>query len=237
MHTFYFMWTKSIYFTHFPFFLSSVTVFSICETKPKPKPKSKIFLSPCSVTPSYLPYLTAGNSIPFFSISFTRSLFHLSIVQMYIVFYWNCRESLFATGISSSTKLPSSNTQAPGAYKFTTFRGNYNPLDADVVGAQEIAMQSTYNRRDASITPNRLEGTSPGVVYTYEPPTKYETPSPATSSSTGTNLRTFGGGSKKNSVKMEQSQLMLEIRNSAPAGAPDVIIMTSHWFRIANTHR
>lgn len=133
-----------------------------------------------------------------------------------------CRESLFVTGISSSTKLPPSNTHAPGTYKFSTF--GYNPLDDDVVGAQEIPMQSTYDRRDASITSNRLECVSPGVVYTYEHPNKYETPSSASSSTTTTNLRTFGGGSKKNTVKMEQSQLMLEIRNSAP----DVIIMTSH---------
>ncbi|XP_055323319.1 uncharacterized protein LOC129578577 [Sitodiplosis mosellana] len=137
------------------------------------------------------------------------------------------RESLFASGISSSTKLPPSNTQAPGTYKFSTF--GYNPLDDDVVvGAQEIPMQSTYDRRDASITP---KSTSPGVgvVYTYEHPSKYETPSPAPSSATTTTtssnpLRTFGSGPKKNAVKMEQSQLMLEIRNSAP----DVIIMTSH---------
>lgn len=142
--------------------------------------------------------------------------------------YWNCRDSLFASGISSSTKLPPSNTQAPGTYKFSTF--GYNPLDDDVVvvGAQDIAMQSTYDRRNASITP---KSTSPavGVVYTYEHPNKYETPSPAPSSTTTTAsnpLRTFGTGPKKNTVKMEQSQLMLEIRNSAP----DVIIMTSHWF-------
>lgn len=156
-----------------------------------------------------------------------KSLISLTSCQMYFEFYWNCRDSLFASGISSSTKLPPSNTKPPGTYKFSTF--GYNPLDDDVV-AQEIPMQSTYHRRDASITPNRSDGTSPGVVYTYEHPNKYDTPSPASSSTTTTaaatnNLRTFTGGSKKNSVKMEQSQLMLEIRNSAP----DVIIMTSHW--------
>lgn len=147
-----------------------------------------------------------------------------NILPTVFCIYWNCRESLFASGISSNTKLPPSNTKPPGAYKFSTF--GYNPLDDDVI-AQEIPMQSTYNRRDASITPNRFDGTSPGVVYTYEHPNKYDTPSPAPSSTATTSLRTFtGGGSKKNSVKMEQSQLMLEIRNSS---APDVIIMTSHW--------
>lgn len=175
------------------------------------------------------PYLSI-----FLSHSFSSNLFAYAIESNILpnVFriYWNCRESLlFASGISSSTKLPPSNTQAPGPYKFSTFK--YNPLDGDVVGVQEIPMQSTYDRRDASITPNRLESTSPGVVYTYEHPNKYETPSPAPSSTT-TSLRTFGSGPKKNAVKMEQSQLMLEIRNSAP----DVIIMTSHWFRYFNNN-
>ncbi|XP_031638505.1 uncharacterized protein LOC116350733 [Contarinia nasturtii] len=98
------------------------------------------------------------------------------------------RESLFASGISSSTKLPPSNTQAP---------------EDVVVGVQVMPMQSTYdNRRYASITPDRLNSTSPTI----------------------SNLSTFGSGPKKNAIKMEQSELMLEIRNSAP----DVIIMTSH---------
>lgn len=127
--------------------------------------------------------------------------------------------SLSGSGISGTTKLPPAHTQPPGTYKFSTF--GYNPLDDDI-GVQEIPMQSTYDRhRIASITPNRYDATSPGVVYTYEHPCKYEMPLPAPSSAT-TNLRTFTGTGRN--VKMEQSQLMLEIRNSAP----DVIIMTSH---------
>lgn len=167
-------------------------------------------------------------SISFIPLNHFAYAIESNILPNLFCIYWNCRDSLFASGISSSTKLPPSNTQAPGTYKFSTF--GYNPLDDDVVvvGVQDIAMQSTYDRRDASITP---KSTSPavGVVYTYEHPNKYETPSPAPSSTTTTAsnpLRTFGTGPKKNTVKMEQSQLMLEIRNSAP----DVIIMTSHWF-------
>lgn len=130
-----------------------------------------------------------------------------------------CRSSLSGSGISGTTKLPPSHTQPSGTYKFSTF--GYNPLDDDI-GVQEIPMQSTYDRhRIASITPNRYDATSPGVVYTYEHPCKYEMPLPAPSSATA-NLRTFTGTGRN--VKMEQSQLMLEIRNSAP----DVIIMTSH---------
>lgn len=133
--------------------------------------------------------------------------------------------------------MPSSNTQPPGTYKFSTFGYNrrYNTLDDDI-GEQGIPMQSTYDRRIASITPNRYEVTPPGVVYAFEHPSKYETPLPAPSSMT--TLRTFtggsssggggnvngGGGTRKPNVKTEHSQLTLEIRNSAP----DVIIMTSH---------
>lgn len=154
---------------------------------------------------------------------------HIYLASLPNVFciYWNCRSSLSGSGISSSTKLPPSNTQPPGTYKFSTF--GYNPLDDDI-GVQEIPMQSTYDRRIASITPNRFDAPSPGFVYTYEHPTKYETPSPVVPSSATTNLRTFtgggGGGTRKSNVKTEHSQLTLEIRNSAP----DVIIMTSHWF-------
>lgn len=55
----------------------------------------------------------------------------------------------------------------------------------------------------------------------YEQITKFDAPPPPLPAS----VRNYGTASKKPVVKMEESRLMLEIRNSAP----DVIIMTSHW--------
>lgn len=125
---------------------------------------------------------------------------------------------------------PSNHIQTPGTYKFSTF--GYKPHDENPI-VQEIPMQC-YSKRDSSIASNRLESITPSNagIYSYEHPSKYGTPSPVSSSTPTTatttmdtpNMRTFNTGSKKNTVKMEQSQLMLEIRNSAP----DVIIMTSH---------
>lgn len=153
------------------------------------------------------------------------------------------RESLFEKRISSCKLPPSNHIQTPGTYKFSTF--GYNPHDENAI-VQDIPMHS-YPRRGSSIVTHRLDSITPAhaAMYSYESivPAKYDSPSPvpsttATSITTVTtaasiagatgahtpNLRTFNGAPKKNPIKMEQSQLMLEIRNSAP----DVIIMTSH---------
>lgn len=124
--------------------------------------------------------------------------------------------------------------QPPDTYKFSTF--GYNPSDSNIsiagtTGAivQDIPMHSYRHCREST----RAETASPSNigVYNYEPVYKYSSPSPVgtTASSTGTatttsnDMRTFTGGTKKPS-KMEESHILLEIRNSAP----DVIIMTSH---------
>lgn len=59
-------------------------------------------------------------------------------------------------------------------------------------------------------------------VYNSENTNAHHSPSPASSSNTE-KMRTFDNSRSRDVVNMEHSQLMLEIRNSAP----DVIIMTS----------
>lgn len=168
--------------------------------------------------------------------------YFMRLTPIYSFIGYTYRESLF-DGRISSCKMPSSNQiQTSGAYKFSTF--GYNPHNENEI-VQDIPMHS-YPRRGSSIVSQRLDSitTTHAPLCSYEPivPAKYDSPSPissttATTITTRTNavseadasgsiiptLRTINGAPKKNSIKMEQSQLMLEIRNSAP----DVIIMTS----------
>ena len=117
------------------------------------------------------------------------------------------RESLFGTGFKN--KVAQSTQQAPGTLRFSTFGYDAPP------GEKSTCPHRHSTNRDKSqvigMTPTSIEMDDFGQLTEIPPP-----PLPPS-------LRNFDP-TKKN-IKMEESRVMLEIRNSAP----DVIIMTSHW--------
>lgn len=153
-----------------------------------------------------------------------------------------CSDSLYACGISgkySATPPPprsSSSQPPPDTYKFSTF-GYHSPADASTplpypMYASMQPLHTTHlppcrgDSRCDSVT-HTIDITPTSTVidnYEYRNGSNGETvlhhPPPPPSSSSSISMRNFNAPPRK----MEESCIMLEIRNSAP----DVIIMTSH---------
>lgn len=93
-------------------------------------------------------------------------------------------------------------------------------IDSNIRGMSNRGYK--YSNASNTFNPNANSLMTNAGVYNLEVASNQRTPSPASSSNTD-NSRMYENNLKENKVKMEHSQLMLEIRNSAP----DVIIMTS----------
>lgn len=157
-------------------------------------------------------------------------------------------ESLFAGDISSKfastgPPTPSSSSQPPpDTYKFSTFGYHNAPPSADASSTLQYPMYSTRHPTHLPCRDSRCDSVThtiditptSTVIDNYEyinrncetvlPPQQHQPTPPPPPSSSIANMRNFNSAPRK----MEESCIMLEIRNSAP----DVIIMTSHWHSI-----
>lgn len=111
------------------------------------------------------------------------------------------RESLFAPVFKNKiTQAP--NNQPPGTIRFSTFGYDTPP------GEKTLHRQSIHKDK-CRMQPNTIEMEDFGHLTDIPPPPP----------------KVCQKHDPKKSIKMEESRIYVDIRNSAP----DVIIMTSHW--------